>query len=68
MVMKVHFLYWCINFTIFWCCKVTYYRITINAHEFIINLCIFFAPMEQKSEKIFLRIKGSYEPEINNNF
>ena len=43
-------------------------RITINAHEFIINLCIFFAPMEQKSEKIFLRIKGSYEPEINNNF
>ena len=24
--MKVHFLYWRINFTIFWRCKVTYYR------------------------------------------
>ena len=24
--MEVLFLYWCINFTILWCCKVTYYR------------------------------------------
>ena len=24
--MKVHFLYWRINFTIFWRCKVTYYN------------------------------------------
>ena len=31
-VMKVHFLYWCINFTIFWRCKVTYY----NYHGFYI--------------------------------
>ena len=23
--MEVLFLYWCINFTILWCCKVTYY-------------------------------------------
>ena len=41
---------------------------TVGTQELNINLCIFFAPMEQKSEKIFLRIKGSYEPEINNNF
>ena len=27
--MKVHFLYWRINFTIFWRCKVTYYNILI---------------------------------------
>ena len=25
--MEVLFLYWCINFTILWCCKVTYYNI-----------------------------------------
>lgn len=24
--MEVLFLYWCINFTILWCCKVTYYN------------------------------------------
>ena len=30
--MKVHFLYWRINFTIFWRCKVTYYkRVTLRA-------------------------------------
>ena len=37
MVMKVHFLYWCINFTIFWCCKVTYYKKTMMKKGHILH-------------------------------
>ena len=31
--MEVLFLYWCINFTILWCCKVTYYIQSLRMHK-----------------------------------
>ena len=32
--MEVLFLYWCINFTILWCCKVTYYKRSKPMYEY----------------------------------
>ena len=34
---------------------------TVGTQELNINLCIFFAPMEQKSEKIIRKIFGAWQ-------
>ena len=48
--MEVLFLYWCINFTILWCCKVTYYS-GIDKYQ---------AYMWGNSRLGYWRIAGSY--------